>query len=1043
MCLQAVQQQLKCTRYKPRWLLSGVAIPMYGLYYTHRNQVLYLPLLGVRAEASIKELAAQVKLTQVYGNDRLFPIEASYSFSIPARASVCGFFMVKQDGTRVVGTVLEKQEARKTYNTAVAKGQLASLMEQQTPDIFQVSVGNIPPDEQVQIELVYATELAEDEENDSIRFHLPFHIGARYGSAPAPLTRFTSTSAITSKSTPFLIINASVEAVAPIAKISSPSHTTTTELGPDPALPNFKELPFSHYARVSLSSNSPLTKDFVLTVKSAGLDAPRCVAEPHPTHNTAALTLTLVPRFTLPDLARQEFILLVDRSGSMSNKRISAARKALVVLLRALPHQDSLFQIVSFGSTVSELWQAGSRAYNQATLEEATRHVDGMDANYGGTEIRQALAKCFRIRARDRPTSVLVLTDGEAYDVDGVLAEVSGAVKAAQEGAPLRVSVLGIGNSVSTAMCEGIARVGHGACMLVTEEETTFTGKVARLLQAARTPLISNITVDWGRPELEDEFELVGKSEKSEKVVEQKSEEKQKSLNIFDEAVDPTHLDKTGPPSPPRVILPPPSDVQQSPFKIRNLFPGTRVNIYAILQGRSSIPQTVTLHGSTPDGASISLPVPVTVSRLPSTPALHALAARKIIQDLEDGQHAVALTATLKDPGDMRASIVRLGTTYSITSTYTSFVAVDEVPGATRASPPENTHQAPPPYVRQASQPPAVDSFSANHWITASSAVDSEAYSSSRRPSAWDSYDPTIEDSTPWTTSEEYGMPSRVHTAVVAPPPSVSSSTPRKAVCTPLPHRLFLLIQENIPVVQPVVQPQAVQSYVLSSRDYDPTVEDVPWRGQEEYGSPSPPAAQTRGTADIYSAPMRDSGPIAYKGKKSNRLSGLFSTRYLSRTGSTSASVTSASEHQAYSHAVHSLPARPLISAPQQSGESSPKPTTKEDSRLEALARLQSFDGAFPASQDVLSVTGLTLKEGKTVEDVRLLLPKGAREEDQVLASVLAMVFALERVRASGGQADRDAWVGMYDKVRAWLESVLQGRGVVRSLEEKVAALLA
>ncbi|KAJ7774014.1 hypothetical protein B0H16DRAFT_1713857 [Mycena metata] len=117
------------------------------------------------------------------------------------------------------------------------------------------------------------------------------------------------------------------------------------------------------------------------------------------------------------------------------------------------------------------------------------------------------------------------------------------------------------------------------------------------------------------------------------------------------------YLDKTGPP-PSRVILPPPSDVQQSPLKIRNLFPGTRVNIYAILQGRSSIPQTVTL---------------------------------------EDGQHVAALTATLKDPRDtdllartVRASIVRLGTTYSITSTYTSFVAVDEAPGV---PPPENTHQ--------------------------------------------------------------------------------------------------------------------------------------------------------------------------------------------------------------------------------------------------------------------------------------------------------------------------------------------------------------
>jgi hypothetical protein len=84
-----------------------------------------------------------------------------------------------------------------------------------------------------------------------------------------------------------------------------------------------------------------------------------------------------------------------------------------------------------------------------------------------------------------------------------------------------------------------------------------------------------------------------------------------------------------------------------------------------------------------PDGAEIALSIPVTLSRLPlapgAPPALHALAARKIIQDLEDGQHGLA------DSGDadllertVRAHIVRLGTTYQIASTHTSFVAVDE-----------------------------------------------------------------------------------------------------------------------------------------------------------------------------------------------------------------------------------------------------------------------------------------------------------------------------------------------------------------------------
>ncbi|KAJ6503895.1 von Willebrand factor type A domain-containing protein, partial [Mycena sanguinolenta] len=654
---------------------------MYGLYYAYERALLSLPLLSVHAAASINDLAAQVNLTQTYRNDASFPIEAKYSFPVPARAAVSSFTMIKQDGTRVVGSVLEKFEAKQTYDAAVSKGQQASLMEQQTPDVFRVAVGNIPSNEQVQIELVYSTEVAEDEESDSVRFHLPVHIGARYGQAPADFVPAPSSS-------PFLTISTTVEALAPISNIGSPSHAIRTELGPDPTLRNFKDLPSSHYARVSLSSDTALDKDFVLTFKSTGLDSPRCVAELHPTNDTTALALSLVPRFTLPDLARQEFILLVDRSGSMAGPRIVAARKALIVLLSSLPYKDTLFQIVSFGSRTTSLWPAGSRAYNKDTLAEATRHVDWMQADYGGTEIRAALEHAFAKRASDGPTSVLVLTDGDAWDLEGVFESVKRAVEDAKEGAPLRVSVLGIGDSVSTAMCEGIARLGQGTFMLVDEREASFSGKVARLLKAARTPVISNITVDWGRPLVEAEAAegVRAQNDSANARVEEGAEAPQnKTLNVFDVNVDPTLLDKTAPPPAPPVILSPPPPVQQSPFKIRNLFPGSRLNFYAILQGQT-IPETVTLRGVAPDGAVVELPVPVTLSRLPhapgSPPALHALAARRLIQDLEDGQHAFGEGDVGADPDllerTLRAQIVRLGTTYQITSTHTSFVAVDE-----------------------------------------------------------------------------------------------------------------------------------------------------------------------------------------------------------------------------------------------------------------------------------------------------------------------------------------------------------------------------
>ncbi|KAJ7763931.1 hypothetical protein B0H14DRAFT_3594001 [Mycena olivaceomarginata] len=326
------------------------------------------------------------------------------------------------------------------------------ISESDEATVFQVAVGNIPAKEQVEIEPVYATELSEDEENDSMYF---------------------------------IDITVSIESITSIAKIGCPSHTVSTELGPDSTLPNFKRPPLLQRL---------LDKDLVLTVK--GLDAPRCVAElhPDPSHDTVALALTFVPRFKLPDLARQEFTFLVDCSGSMDGAHISAARKALIVMLRSLLHKDSLFQIMFFGSDA-----ASPLAGRQQGLQPGepgggeTRHVDRMEADYGRTEMRSALR-------------------------------------------------------------------------LDCSQDCHF----------------------------------------------------------------------------PRLHV---------------------------------------------EGAEIELPIPVTLSCLQNNPgaptAIHALAARKIIQDLEDEQHA--LRTTLSNPDDtnllartVKASVVRLGKTYSISSKHTSFVAVDE-----------------------------------------------------------------------------------------------------------------------------------------------------------------------------------------------------------------------------------------------------------------------------------------------------------------------------------------------------------------------------
>ncbi|KAJ7657922.1 hypothetical protein DFH06DRAFT_1131671 [Mycena polygramma] len=97
---------------------------VWGLYYYPRDSrsLVSLPLLNVCVAASIKELAAQVKVTHTYGNDADFAIEAIYAFPIPARAR------------QVLGKVQETTEAKETYEAAISDGKQAAIAVQETPD---------------------------------------------------------------------------------------------------------------------------------------------------------------------------------------------------------------------------------------------------------------------------------------------------------------------------------------------------------------------------------------------------------------------------------------------------------------------------------------------------------------------------------------------------------------------------------------------------------------------------------------------------------------------------------------------------------------------------------------------------------------------------------------------------------------------------------------------------------------------------------------------------------------------------------------------
>ena len=81
-----------------------------------------------------------------------------YLFPLDEGAAVCGFEAII-DGTLVVGEVKEREKAFSDYDEAIERGDGAFLLDEERPDVFQASIGNLPPGKEVLVKITYVTEL--------------------------------------------------------------------------------------------------------------------------------------------------------------------------------------------------------------------------------------------------------------------------------------------------------------------------------------------------------------------------------------------------------------------------------------------------------------------------------------------------------------------------------------------------------------------------------------------------------------------------------------------------------------------------------------------------------------------------------------------------------------------------------------------------------------------------------------------------------------------------------------------------------------------
>ena len=439
-----------------------------------------VPLTGVSIEAEITGFCARVAVAHRYVNREAAPIEAVYVFPLDEGAAVCGFEAVV-DGTLVVGEVQEREKAFETYDDAIADGHGAFLLDEERPDVFQASIGNLPPGKEVLVRLTYVTELSID--GGRARFSIPTTVSPRY--APAEDHVGVGRSDAQALNPPLawrvpygLDLSLRITMPARITGIESPSHPISITITDDEATVKLAQVQAS------------LDRDFVLSIDAAGMDSAHALIE-QADDGTQAVAVSLVPAFDeKPSPA--EIIFLVDRSGSMDGSSIAEVRNALQLCLRSMI-AGCRFNIVGFGSTHESLFPE-TRAYEEGSLEAANKHVRELCADLGGTEILAPLQFALeQPRHRELPRQVVVLTDGQVTNTDAVLA------LASQHAATARIFAFGIGAGASQHLVRGLARAGGGSAEFIYPGER-IEPKVVRQFGRLLSPALHDVTVEWIGP---------------------------------------------------------------------------------------------------------------------------------------------------------------------------------------------------------------------------------------------------------------------------------------------------------------------------------------------------------------------------------------------------------------------------------------------------------------------------------------------------------------------------------------------------------------
>ncbi len=427
---------------------------------------------GVTAGVVVLEQVAATTLEVSLSNPGGRVEQAELLLPVPEGAVLRGFTFegkAKEPGAKL----LPRDEARRIYNSIVAKMRDPALLEFAGLNLVRSSVFPVPARGRQKIRLTYEQVLAADGKrvdyflprSESVDYRVPWKITARLKSR------------------------------RPISTVYSPSHRVETRR-PSPGIVSVRLSPGA------ATEPGPFRLSYLL--EAAGVSA-SLMAYPDPQVGGGYFLLLagLPARPAAAEGApaiKREVTLVLDRSGSMNGEKLAQARQAALQVIAGLEDGEH-FNVIVYNEGVDSLWSR-PRVKNAAGVKAAREYLKTVKAR-GGTNIHDALLESLRPQpAEGALPIVLFLTDGRPT-VGQTAETVIRDLAAKHNRHKRRVFTFGVGLDVNTPLLEKIAAETRATSAFVLPKEDVEL-KVAGVFKRLAGPVLADplleVLDEKGRP---------------------------------------------------------------------------------------------------------------------------------------------------------------------------------------------------------------------------------------------------------------------------------------------------------------------------------------------------------------------------------------------------------------------------------------------------------------------------------------------------------------------------------------------------------------